>query len=157
MKGFDEKRRRTLQLLIYAPVGLAIGCGGERSKTAADAVVLSPEESLKKLILILGPWSAAQSKEAGDFASRFIRAKHASDPYLSGSAELIQSLGNRFPGDARAVRKVDLSTLPDKERELLLALSGQVYSFTEVRFEMCGQPPVGECQGDATLHTRRPI
>jgi hypothetical protein len=157
MKDFDAKRRQLLQLLVCAPLGLSIGCGTERSKTTSDEVLLSPEESLRKLILVLGPWSAAGSQEAEDFAERFLTAKHAIDPYLPESAELIKSLAGRFPEDGTAVKEVNLRDLPDRERELLLALSRQIYSLTEVRFQIAGQPPIGECQGNATLHTLAPL
>jgi hypothetical protein len=157
MTPVDEKRRLLLQLMAYAPVGFLIGCGTERAKTTDEVPLLSPEESLRKLILVLGPWTAESTPEAERFAGRFLRARHITDAYLPRSNKVVQSLASRFPRDVMAVREVSLNDLLAKERDLLFALSEQIYSLTEVRFLVAGEPPIGECQNDATFHTRAPM
>ena len=152
MNEYDAKRRQLLKFLLLAPLGLSVSCG----KGGYEAHALSPEESLKKLILVLGPWSATERGEAEDFAGRFLASEVASGPYLPDSAELVQSLARRFP-DTVSVSEIKLGKLPPEEREMLLNLAKQIYSLTETRFMMTGQPPVGECQEDATMHTRRPV
>jgi len=151
MMEFDIRRRQLLQFLLLAPVGLSLSC----SKGRYEADALSPEESLKKLILILGPWSGTERDEAEEFAGRFLASKVASGPYLPDSAELVQSLARRFPYSI-SLSEIKLEELPSEEREILLNLAKQIYSFTEIRFLLSGQPPIGECQEDATMHTRKP-
>ncbi len=152
MSEFDAGRRQLLQFLLFAPVGLSLSCG----KGVYETRTLSPEESLKKLILVLGPWPATERGEGEEFAGRFLASKVASGPYLPDSAELVQSLAGRFPDGTVSATEIRLGKLPPEEREMLLSLAKQIYSLTETRFMMTGQPPVGECQGDATMHTRRP-
>ncbi len=152
MSEYDARRRQLLQFLLYAPVGLSLSCG----KGGYEARALSPEESLKKLILVLGPWSATERGEAEEFAGRFLASKVASGPYLPDSAELLQSLARRFPDGTVSVSEIKLGKLPPEEREMLLNLAKQIYSLTETRFMMTEQPPVGECQDGATMHTRWP-
>jgi len=54
-----------------------IGCDSVWQKAAVVAPVLSPEESLRKLILLLGPWPPAEKERAENFAMRFLKAEHA--------------------------------------------------------------------------------
>jgi hypothetical protein len=139
------------------PFGLAVGCDTEQRKSDTRADLLSPEESLRKLVLVLGPWSTSDKKEAEDFAQRFLKANHASGHYLGESSELVQNLASRFPGESMAMNETDLRNLPAKERELLTRLTSQLYSFIEVRFYVSNEPSWGQCQGDNTWHTRTPM
>ena len=156
MKEHDPKRRQFLRVLISLPTGFVIGWDLERHKSTVHAGPLNPEESLKKLILLLGPWPFTDREKAEDFARRFLKAKHAVGSYLPGSSKLVQSLAGRFPADTVAIREINLQNLPTKERELLMNLVKQLYSFIEVRFYVSDEPPWGECQDDTTRHTRAP-
>jgi len=151
------ERREVLKVLLTLPVGLTVGCelGGPES---ADSLPLpSPEDSLTRLIQLLGPWSEAESGATERFAERYLTAQHAVGTLFPGSSELIRSLASRFPADAIGVREVDLNGLPPEERELLLTLVKQLYNFVEVRFLVSGEPPWGECPEDRLHHTQAPI
>jgi hypothetical protein len=150
----DWDRREFLKLLSSLPIVIVVGCGSEGEKAAVKGPLLSPEESLKKLIGILGPWSTQE--EAQDFADRFVNSAHAATMNLTESGEAIQTLAARFSDDSRAARKIGLGDLPPPEKDLLLALVKQLYSFTEVRFVVCKEPQAGQCQGDISWHTKAP-
>jgi hypothetical protein len=149
MKDYDPKRRQFLRVLISLPTGFVIGWDLERYKSIVHAHALNPEESLKKLILLLGPWPVTEKEKAEDFARRFLKAKHAVGPYLPGSSQLVQSLASRFPDGTLAIKEINLRSLPAKEQELLMKLVKQLYSFIEVRFYVSNEPPWGECHGDS--------
>jgi hypothetical protein len=55
-----------------------------------------------------------------------------------------------------ALKEVEMGDLSLEERELLLTLVRQIYDLLEVRYYVSGEPPFGECQMDATRHTRAP-
>ncbi len=150
----DWDRREFLKLLSSLPIVIAIGCGSESEKAAIKGPLLSPEESLKKLIRILGPWSTQE--EAEDFADRFVNSAHAATMNLPESGEAIQTLAARFSNDVLAAKKIGLGNLPAPEKDLLLSLVKQIYSFTEVRFVVCQEPQAGQCQGDISWYTRAP-
>ena len=156
MKNWEISRGQFLRFLASLPLFSAIGLDSKFFKYAVSAEPRTPEESLKKLIFLFGPWSEKDRKEAEDFADRFLAAKHAVAPYLPGSNEWVQSLANRFPADTVAVNEINLRDLPAKERELLIGLINQLYSFIEVRFIVSKEPPWGECLGDLTRHTLAP-
>ena len=156
MKEYVLKRRQFLRLLISLPMGFVIGWDLERYESLVYAHTLTPEESLKKLILLLAPWPVTDNKKAEDFARRFLKSKHAFGPYLPVASKLVQSLASRFPDGTLAIKEIDLRSLPAKEKELLMKLVKQLYSFIEVRFYVCNEPPWGECQDDTTRYTRAP-
>ena len=151
------KRRELIKLLISLPIGIAVGCDSEQQESAIHTPLLNPEESLKKLTLLFGPWSATHKRTAERFANRFLKAQHAVSPYLPESSELVQRLASRFPAEAIALREINVRNLPAKERELFLKLVGQLYSFIEVRFLVCNEPQYGSCQTDRMMHTRAPM
>jgi hypothetical protein len=156
MKRHEIERRELLRLLASLPIGLAIGCGTGESIAPARGAPLSPRDSLRKLVLLLGPWSDTDRGAADDFVRRFLAAEPVADPYLTGSAALLQSLASRFPDGTMALQEVDLGSLPPEDRDLLIALAKQLYSFVEVRFLLSGDRPYGQCQGDPLRHTRAP-
>ncbi len=153
-KDSNLNRRQFLnisyKLVLSLPVAYVIGCGTDKSSP------LNPEDSLKKLIFLLGPWSAAEKQKADDFANRFLKAKHAFKPYLPGSGKLVQSLAKRFPAESMAINQINLQNLAPKERDLLITLTQQIYSYVEVRFDVANEPPWGLCQGDRLWHTKPP-
>lgn len=151
----ELNRREFLDLSVK--LALALPFAPMLGPVQAAEFPLSPKDSLKKLILVLGPWSATEKQRAEDFASRFLRAEHAVEPYLPGSGELVQSLASRFPADTMAIGKINLQDLPPEERGLLVKLTKQLYGFVEVRFNAADIPPWGLCQGDRLLHTRPPV
>ncbi len=148
-------RRKALKVLISIPMAFLIGCKSMRFKSAAQEISMSPEESLKKLVMLLGPWSSADREEAEGFVKRFLKAEHAIHPYLPNAKGLVQSLATRFPA-AMAMKEIPLDTLPPDEQKILLQLVKQLYSFVEVRFFAANEPPWGECQGDRLRYTRAP-
>jgi hypothetical protein len=156
MRDYDPERRRFVRLVASLPVAFAFGCDTDRYRSGADASEPSPEESLRKLVLMLGPWRT-EGAGAEDFAARFVAASHAGGQYVLESSELVQSLAGRFPAGAMAVSEVDLGELPADERELLLNLVSQIYSFIEARFLVANEPPWGACQADRTRHARAPV
>ncbi|MHC4694343.1 MAG: hypothetical protein ACYS67_16510, partial [Planctomycetota bacterium] len=113
---------------------------------------LSPEESLKQLILLLGPWPETEKEKADNFINRFLNAEHVVTAYFPGSGRLVQDLARRFPSGAVAAKQIDLGNLSAKERELLIKLTKQLYSFIEIRFHVSGEPPWGECQPNSTSY-----
>ena len=156
MKDHELKRRELLAILASLPIGVLISCESEPRVLPAVAPLLSPEESLRKLILLVGPWPETDKREAEDFSRRFLQAKQAAGPYLERSGELIRGLASRFPDGTVAVSGVELRGLPEPERALLVNLVKQVYSLVEVRFRVCDEPPFGECQEDRLRYTRAP-
>lgn len=156
MKRHEIERRELLRLLASLPIGLAIGCETGGPIAPARVAALGPRDSLKKLILLLGPWSEADRDAGDDFVRRFLAAESLAGPYLTGSAEVLRSLASRFPDETMAVGEVDLASLPPEERDLLVSLAKQLYSFVEIRFLLSGDPPYGQCQGDPLRHTRAP-
>lgn len=153
MHDFDPGRRQVIRFLISLPIGLSIGCSSDEKQTQLQVARLSPEASLKKLLLLIGPWSPSERREADDFARRFLASEHTVSPHIA-SAETVQDLAARFPDEAMGMRELDLGYLSEEEREILLVLVKQLYSSVEVRFMLSGQPPEGQCQGDATIHIR---
>jgi hypothetical protein len=149
----DWDRREFLAIITAVPGVVLFGCDSGGQKTRVQTTALSPEDSMKKLILALGPWSA--NEEAEGFANRFVNVGHAVGPYLPGSSAVVQNLAARFP-EPMKIHEIDLTSLPAEERKLLLDLTRQLYSYTEVRFLVCGEPQAGECQADNTWHTRIP-
>jgi hypothetical protein len=156
MTDHDPRRRQLLQLLATAPLACALGCDLDRGKQTAKTSASTAEESLKRLIRHLGPWTPAQKRGADDFAVRFVNSELFGGSYLPESAELIQSLANRLPTDVMAAGKINLGELPVKERELLVQLVEQIYSFVEVRFQMSDQLPFGQCLGNRKAYTKPP-
>jgi hypothetical protein len=73
MKHWD--RREFLALLASLPGVVLIGCGTGGEETGVKA--LSPRDSMKKLILALGPWTEDQKAEAERFADRFLAGRPA--------------------------------------------------------------------------------
>ena len=155
MKGDDLDRREFVQLMVALSAGFAIGCDSEDRGSGGVAADLSPaEDSLRALVLALGPWPESDREKAEDFAGRFVT--YAGGLYLPESTETIQGLATRLPADATALNEIDLKGLSGNERELLIRLTEQLYSFIEVRFYLANEPPWGECLGDRTRYTRPP-
>ncbi len=109
----------------------------------------------KKLIFLIGPWTFKEKSVAEDFAVRFLKAGHINQ-YLPKSAKLVQSLAGRFPDNTWAVDNVNLKNIPKEEKELLVGLTKQLYSFVEVRFYVSNEPIWGQCQGDVNWQTKVP-
>jgi hypothetical protein len=149
-------RRAILRFLLTLPLALFFGCKPRVQTPIVEAPAPSPEEALRRLILLVGPWDEGQRKPAEDFARRFLTAENAVSPYLPASAATVQSLAGRFPAGTMAVGEIDLATLPEEERGLLLQLTRQLYTYVEVRFYVNGEPPWGECQRDPLRYTRAP-
>lgn len=149
-------RRTVLRFLLTLPLALFLGCRSRLLAPTAAAPLPSPEAALRRLVLLVGPWGEGERKQAEDFARRFLAAENAVSPYLPDSAALVQSLAGRFPAGAMAVGEIDLAALPAGERELLLQLTRQIYTYVEVRFFVNGEPSWGECQKDHMRYTRAP-
>jgi hypothetical protein len=116
---------------------------------------LSPEDSLKKLIFIIGPWVFADKSVDEGFTDRFLKSDHINQ-YLPKSARLIQSLSDRFPDNSWAIDHINLKGLSKGEQELLVGLTKQLYSFVEVRFYVSKEPTWGQCHGDSKWHIKVP-
>lgn len=153
-------RREFLWLAVSGPVSLPIlssaGCDSAKRMPTVLAPKSGPEQSLKKLILMVGPWPADHKEKADDFVRRFLAAEHTVSPYLPKSDRLISSLAGRFPNDVMFAEKIDLGELPAEERRLLTNLTAHLYSFVEIRYMLCKQPPQGECQSAGFPYTSAP-
>lgn len=141
-------RRQFLELLVSLPAAYMIPVQEVKADIESH---LSPEDSLKKLIFVVGPWPADDRKEAEDFARRFLKSEHATGGYLQ-SGELLQSLARRFPETTMAIKEIDLHKLPAEERDLLMNLVKQIYNLIEVKFYVSHEPPWGECEGERTRY-----
>ncbi len=144
------RRRFVIQssrLLAFIPLAGVLSCA-EESK-------LSAEESLKRLIYIVGPWTLEDHSIAEDFTNRFLITDFAKE-YLPKSVDLIESLSKQIAKESAEVKEIDLGKLPLEEQDLIMTLSKQLYSFVEVRFYVSNEPPWGACQGDPKWHTRIP-
>ncbi len=156
MKEDKLNRRQVLELLVFLPVGLATGWTIGGRDQISKPTALSPEESLEKLVILLGPWSPDEKNIAEDVAKRFVNSEHAGGSYLSESSEVIQALATRFPDPESHLKRVDLRNLTNQEQELLMNLVRHLYSLIEVRFLSSNEPPAGECLMDALRHTLDP-
>lgn len=155
MKGWEQDRRDFLKLLAALPVVYVFGCEAGEAPPAGRAQLPGADDSLRKLIRLLGPWDDA--RRADDFVRRFLGAESAVGPYLPDRGLSIQRLAGRFPDSAAPLDTVSLGEIPEPERELLLELTRQLYSFIEVRFLISKEPPWGECQPrDPLRYTRAP-
>ena len=137
------------RLLAFIPFAGVMGCISDVK------LKLSPEDSLKKLIFIIGPWIKEDQLIAEDFAKRFLKSDHA-DEYLSKSVKLIQSLSKLISEKTKAAKEIKLDKIPEEDQKILINLSIQLYSFVEVRFYVSNEPPWGLCQGNSKWHTRIP-
>lgn len=144
------RRRFVIQcskVLAFVPLAGVIGC--------VEETKLSAEESLKRLVYIIGPWSLEDQSMAEDFANRFLATDYAKE-YLPKSVDLIQSLSKQIAKESEEVKEIDLNNLPKEEQEVLITLTKQLYSFVEIRFYTSNEPSWGHCQGDPKWHTRTP-
>lgn len=148
MSGYKLKRREFVQVLMSLPLGYALGCSAERRSPA--------QESLGKLVLALGPWSADDRERAEEFVGRFLTAEHIVGLYLPESNAVIRRLARRFPDGAMALAELDMAVLSPEEREFSLQLVQQLYSFVEVRFHVSKEPRWGECLGERTRYVQAP-
>ena len=155
MKSWDKDRRDFLKLLASLPVMYVFGCEAGSSPPAGEAPPADADESLRKLIRLLGPWDDREM--ADDFIRRFLGAESAVAPYLPDRGASLQRLAARLPGGGAPLAAVNLDGMPEGERELLLELTRQLYSFIETRFFVSKEPPWGECQSNDRLrYTRAP-
>ncbi|MCP4978106.1 MAG: hypothetical protein GY931_18310 [Maribacter sp.] len=148
----NSRRRFVIQIsrvLAFIPF---VGVSGCISDTKSK---LSPKESLRRLIFIVGPWKLSDQSIAEDFAKRFLTTDFA-DQYLPKSVNLVKSLSKQIPKELTVVKEIDLNNLAKEEQELLITLTQQLYSFVEIRFYVSNEPAWGECQGNPKWHTRIP-
>lgn len=152
MKHFARREFLDLGIksIIFIPVFNMLACSGRKS------VLLSPLDSLKKLILILGPWPPEDKDLAEDFSRRFVRADPIIVQYLPESASLIQKLAAEFPDDTCSVDEIDLNDFSSEESNLITRLVNHLYNVNEVQFYLAGTPPWGQCLGDPDWHTKPP-
>lgn len=155
MKNESNLNRRQFinissKLIITLPIVCTFGCESKDGE-------LNPEESLKKLILLLGPWKEDEKQKAEDFAERFVTAKHLSNIYLTESGKIVQSLTGRFSAETMAAKEIDLQALPVEEKDLLIKLTKELYSLVEVRFDVAKEPAWGQCLGNPLWHTKSPV
>ena len=102
------RRRFVIQssrLIAIIPFVGTIGCN---SDTVSE---LNSEDSLKKLIYIIGPWTIEDQIIAEDFANRFLKTNHA-DQYLPKSVKLIQSLSKEISEETMGVKEINLDNIP---------------------------------------------
>jgi len=149
MKNITRRRFviQSSKLLAFIPLASAMGCVLDSN--------LDPEDSLKKLIYIVGPWTIEDNLIAEDFAKRFLKTDYVNQ-YLSKSVTLIQSLYKQISEKTMTIKEIDLDNIPKEEKEILINLSKQLYNFVEVRFYVSNEPTWGQCQGNSKWHTRIP-
>ncbi|PRX57507.1 hypothetical protein [Flagellimonas meridianipacifica] len=137
------------RLLAFLPFVSSMGCISDHDSK------FRKEDSLKRLIYIIGPWTLEDKILAEDFAIRFIKSNHA-DKFLPKSVQLIQSLSKQMTRDKMAIKEINLANMPKEEQDLLMHLSKQLYSFVEVRLYISKEPPWGQCINNSRWHTRIP-
>ncbi len=147
MSQCELKRREFIQVLMSLPLGYAVGRAVEHRTVG--------QESLGKLVLALGPWSADDRGRAEEFTARFLAAEHIVGLYLPESSAVIQRLVRRLPDRALAMGELDMEAFTAEERELVVQLVQQLYSLVEVRFLISNEPRWGECLG-RTRYTQAP-
>jgi len=151
--GNINRRKFVIQnakLLAFIPFAGVVGCISDKDSR------LSSEDSLKRLIYIIGPWSIEDRLIAEDFAGRFLKSIHANQ-YLPKSNKLIESLSKYISEETLDDKEIDLKNIPNEERVILISLLEQLYNFVEVRFYASKVPPWGQCQGDPLWHTKVPM
>jgi hypothetical protein len=151
MKKIDRRRFiiQSSKVLAFIPFANIVGCNSDFDPK------LDPEESLKNLISILGPWTLEDDKIAYEFAKRFIKTEFAK-PYLKNSNLVLKGILKQIPDDHTRDHEINLTQLTDEESIMLMDLTQQLYSFVEVRFYASNEPGWGICQGDSKWHTRIP-
>jgi len=154
MNGSDLDRREFLRVMMALSAGLAVGCGTDERRSSEESQLSPDEESLRKLVLALGPWTESESEKAENFADRFVT--YAGGFYLPDSAGAIRSLAGRLPPGAMALAEIDLGDMSVEEREVLTQLTQMLYSFIEVRFYIAKEPPWGRCLGERTRYIQAP-
>ena len=156
MSLFNSNRRTFLKIFLSVPAAYITGCFSGSKYKSQTPTSTSPKESLAKLVMVLGPWTPGNKEQARSFADRFMNSESAVAPYLPSSGGALQSLANRFPDDALGVKEIDLKDLPEEERQLLMTLTKQIYTYVEIRFLISGEPQWGNCQSDISGYTQAP-
>ena len=64
-------RRAILRFILTLPLTLLFGCRPRIQPPIAEAPAPDPEEALRRLVLLVGPWGEGQREQAEDFARRF--------------------------------------------------------------------------------------
>lgn len=149
-------RRKSIKLLVSLSVGIAVGCDFKQENNTNQTSLLNPEDSIKKLVYLFGPWSVKQKNDAENFANRFIKSGLDVQPYLPKSDKLVQKLASRFPNKTMALNEVNLEELSIEEQELLLMLVKQLYNHIEIRYLASNQPQYGNCQSNPKGYTKNP-
>jgi len=139
------------KMITLIPLINVMGCFQNQSEK------INPEDSLKKLILVIGPWTREEQSKAEEFANRFVKADPVVSQFLPEFSELMQSLGTHFSNNDFALPEINFEEFSVEERELLLSLSRVLYDFVEVRFYVSEIPPWGQCIGDPNWHTNAPM
>lgn len=156
MIPFLPERRRFLRILASLSAALSWGCASRGRLPTDLPTKQSPEGSLGKLVLAVGPWPPGEKEGADDFVRRFLAAEDARSSYLPASRMVLHTLAGRFPEGAYALGEIDLRALSPEERDLLTKLVEQLYNYIEVRFFVSREPPWGQCQPDRMRYTRPP-
>lgn len=147
----NMERRAFLELgiksMVFVPMAAYMSCNVGKTNLA------SPEDSLKKLIMISGPWPVEDQSLAEDFARRFLNAEHLAGQYLPKSASIIQQLAAIFPDDAYSLDDIEIDGLPPEERDVLVSLVSHIYDVNEIQFYLAGTPQWGACIGTTGWHT----
>ena len=92
-------RREILKMLAMVPAGLAFGCGSEWGRAILEAPIAGPEDALRRLLLVVGPWREAEKSAAESFVERFLAAQHLASLFLPESAEGSKELGREIAPD----------------------------------------------------------
>jgi hypothetical protein len=145
---FLDSLKKVLTIIPFANI---IGCIQDPGSR------INPEDALKNLIFVIGPWTKEDIALAEDFANRFLQAAHIVSQYLPKSADTIQKLASRFSDEDLAAEEIDLNILPTEEQEIMKALGMQLYDLIEVRFYVSQMPEWGQCIGDPLWHTKIPV
>ena len=137
--------------LVFIPLTGIAAC------SSGKAPVRSPEESLKKLILILGPWKKADKAFAEDYMQGFMQTESVLGKYLPASGKIIQDLARHFDDENPETAEIRLDRLSSDERAVLLDLTKEIYNFVDVQLYAAHMPAWGQCIGDPLWHTKAPV
>jgi hypothetical protein len=99
--------------------------------------------ALPNLVRAVGPWRAEDDPVATDFVNRYLSDERVN--WLLKSPDDLQALIASLSKNVTPLQEIDLSSLTNRQRELLQGFLDDLYGAQELRCFIDGQPPPGVC------------